>query len=80
MFIYTVPTKPRHLTFTRVFQDGVELNWIPPRDLNGELHYIIQYGSNTTNTTSNLIYYNLIGLVNGTTYNITVMAVKLSWE
>ena len=62
--------------FTRVFQDGVELNWIPPREPNGELHYIIQYGFNTTNTTSNLTYYNLTGLVNGTTYNITVMAVN----
>ena len=62
--------------FTRVFQDGVELNWIPPREPNGELHYIIQYGSNTTNTTSNLTYYNLTGLVNGTTYYITVMAVN----
>ena len=59
-----------------MFQDGVELNWIPPREPNGELHYIIQYGSNTTNTTSNLTYYNLTGLVNGTTYNITVMAVN----
>ena len=28
------------------------------------------------NTTSNLTYYNLTGLVNGTTYNITVMAVN----
>ena len=74
--LHTVPTKPRHLTITRVCKDGVELNWIPPREPNGELHYIIQYGSNTTNTTSNLTYYNLTGLVNGTTYNITVMAVN----
>ena len=71
-----VPTGPRGLAITRVFQDCVELNWIPPREPNGELHYIIQYGSNTTNTTSNLTYYNLTGLVNGTTYNITVMAVN----
>ena len=57
-------------------KDGVELNWMPPREPNGELHYIIQYGSNTTNTASNLTYYNLTGLVNGTTYNITVIAVN----
>ena len=74
--LHTVPTKPRHLTITRVFQDGVELNWIPPREPNGELHYTIQYGSNTIDTTSNLTYYNLTGLVNGTTYYITVMAVN----
>ena len=74
--MYVVPTAPRGLAIARVFQDGVELNWIPPREPNGELHYIIQYGSNTTNTASNLTYYNLTGLVNGTTYNITVMAVN----
>ena len=71
-----LPTRPRNIVFTRVFQDGVELNWIPPKEPNGELHYIIQYGSNTTNTTSNLTYYNLTGLVNGTTYYITVIAVN----
>ena len=76
LYASTVPTRPRNIVFTRVFQDGVELNWIPPKEPNGELHYIIQYGSNTTNTTSNLTYYNLTGLVNGTTYNITVMAVN----
>ena len=74
--LHTVPTKPRNLTITRVCKDGVELNWMPPREPNGELHYIIQYGSNTTNTASNLTYYNLTGLANGTTYNITVMAVN----
>ena len=76
LYIYVVPTKPRHLTITRVCKDGVELNWMPPRQPNGELHYIIQYGSNTTNTTSNLTYYNLTGLVNGTTYHIAMMAVN----
>ena len=74
--LHTAPTKPRNLKFTRVCKDGVELNWMPPREPNGELHYIIQYGSNTTNTASNLTYYNLTGLVNGTTYYITVIAVN----
>ena len=38
----TAPSPPRHLTITRVFDDGIELNWIPPREPNGDIqHYII---------------------------------------
>ena len=26
---------------TKLFQDGVELNWLPPVEPNGEVHYVI---------------------------------------
>ena len=74
----TVPSPPRHLTITRVFDDGIELNWIPPREPNGDIrHYIIKYitqdGTHVQqeiNTTNNINYYNLTGLERGQTYNI----------
>ena len=79
----TAPSPPRHLTITRVFDDGIELNWIPPREPNGDiLHYIIKYttqdGTQQEINTANYInYYNLTGLERGQTYNnIRVVAVN----
>ena len=79
----TAPSPPRHLTITRMFDDGIELNWIPPREPNGDIRrYIIKYFTqNRTqqeiNTTNNINYYNLTGLERGQTYNnITVVAVN----
>ena len=78
----TAPSPPRHLTITRVCDDGIELNWIPPREPNGDIrHYIIKYTTqnetqNKTNTGNNTNYYNLTGLERGQTYNITVVAVN----
>ena len=78
----TAPSPPRHLTVTRVCDDGIELNWIPPREPNGDIrHYIIKYTTqnktqNKTNTGNNTNYYNLTGLERGQTYNITVVAVN----
>ena len=79
----TDPSPPRHLTITRVCDDGIELNWIPPREPNGDIHhYIIKYTTqdrtqNETNTTNNINYYNLTGLDRGQTYNnIRVVAVN----
>ena len=80
----TGPSPPRDLTITRVFQHGIELNWIPPRQTNGDIqHYIIKYTTqNGTEqeipTTDNASYYNLTGLERGQTYNITVIAVNLA--
>ena len=66
------PSPPRHLTITRVFDDGIELNWIPPREPNGDIrHYIIKYNTQQEiNTTNNINYYNLTGLERGQTYHI----------
>ena len=62
--------------------DGIELNWIPPREPNGDIrHYIIKYTTQNgiqqeINTANNINYYNLTGLERGQTYNITVVAVN----
>ena len=79
----TAPSPSRHLTRTRVFDDGIELNWIPPREPNGDIrHYNITYTTQDgtqqeINTTNNTNYYNLTGLERGQTYNnITVVAVN----
>ena len=72
----TAPSPPRHLTITRVFDDGIELNWIPPREPNGDIqHYIIKYTTQDgtqqeVNTTNNTNYYNLTGLEREQTYYI----------
>ena len=79
----TAPSRPRKLTITRVFDDGIELNWIPPREPNGDIrHYIVKYTTQDgtqqeINTTNNINYYNLTGLERGQTYNnIRVVAVN----
>ena len=78
----TDPSPPRNVTITRVFQDGVELNWLPPTEPNGEVLYVVEYkredsGSWTSvNTTSDSTHYNLTGLRSGTSYTIRVVAVK----
>ena len=79
----TAPSPPRHFTITRVCDDGIELNWIPPREPNGDIrHYIIKYTTQNgtqqeINITNNINYYNLTGLERGQTYNnITVVAVN----
>ena len=75
------PSKPRNLTVTKVLTDGIELNWIPPREPNGDVRYFIQYrteGNDTLiNTTiTQLTYFNLTGLEEGTTYYIKVVVVS----
>ena len=77
----TDPSPPRNVTVTRVFQDDVELNWLPPTEPNGEVHYVVEYkredsGNWTSvNTTNDSTHYNLTGLHNGTNYTIKVLAV-----
>ena len=75
------PSKPRHLTVTRIFTDGFEINWIPPQQPNGSVLYEFNYGTNTTvfstvNTSSDDTYYNLTGLQQNTPYYIRVVAVN----
>ena len=79
----TDPSPPRNVAITRMFQDGVELNWLPPTEPNGEVHYVIEYkredsGSWTSvNTTSDSTHYNLTGLHSSTNYTIRVVAVNM---
>ena len=81
---YTVPTQPRKMNITRVLQGGAELNWLPPTDPNGEVHYVIYYTSEggteqSIDTGSDLTHYNLTGLERNRVYtNIAVQAVHLT--
>ena len=65
-----------------MFQDGAELNWLPPTEPNGEVHYVIYYtpedGTEQSNDTeSNLTHYNLTRLERNRVYtNIAVLAVN----
>ena len=76
---YTVPTLPRKMNITRVFEDGIELSWLPPTEPNGEVHYVIYYTpeggtEQAIDTGSNLTHYNLTGLEMNRVYtNIAVL-------
>ena len=78
---HSLCNEPRHVTITRVFQDGAELNWLPPTEPNGEVHYVVEYkredsGNWTSvNTASGSTHYNLTGVHSGTNYTIRVVAV-----
>ena len=71
------------MNITRVFQDGIELNWLPPTAPNGEVHYVIYYTpeggtEQSIDTGSDLTHYNLTGLERNRVYtNIAVQAVHL---
>ena len=76
------PSSPTKLSITREFQDGIELNWLPPTEANGEVHYVIYYTpeggkKQSIDTESNLTHYNVTGLERNTVYtNIAVQAVN----
>ena len=66
-----------------IFKNSVELNWLPPTDPNGEVHYVIYYTpeggtEQSIDTGSNLTHYNLTGLERNRVYtNIAVQAVNM---
>ena len=76
------PSPPRDVSITRTFQDGTELNWVPPTEPNGEVHYVIYYTpeggtEQSIDTGSDLTHYNLTGLERNRMYtNIAVQAVN----
>ena len=78
--IYTEPSTPRHPCVIGESEDGIELNWMPPLEPNGDVYYLIVnelYEENQTiNTSSGSTSFNLTGLQRGVTYNITVVAVN----
>ena len=80
LHLLIVPTPPRKVIITRVFQDGIELNWLPPTEPNGEVHYVIYYTpeggtEQSIDTGSDLTHYNLTGLERNRVYtNIAVQA------
>ena len=76
------PSSPRVLSITREFHNVIELNWLPPIERNGEVHYVIYYTpeggtEQSIDTGSNLTHYNLTGLARNRVYtNISVQAVN----
>ena len=76
------PSSPRSPSITREFQDGIELNWLPPTEPNGEVYYVIYYtpegGTKQSIVTgSDLTHYNLTRLERNRVYtNIAVQAVN----
>ena len=80
----TVPTPPKNVTITRMLLCGIELNWLPPTEPNGEVHYVIYYTpeggtEQSIDTGSDLTHYKLTGLERNTLYtNIAVQAVNVA--
>ena len=79
----SVATKPRKVKITRVFQDGIELNWLPPTEPNGEVHYVIYYTpeggtEQSIDTGSDLTHYNLTGLERNRVYTNNAVQV-VTW-
>ena len=70
------PSAPRYPCILGGSSDGIELNWIPPLEPNGDVYYLINNGKSTVNTSSGSTYFNLTGLQRGVTYSITVVAVN----
>ena len=72
----------KKLYITRKFQNGIELNWLPPTEPNGKVHYVIYYTpengtEQSINTGSDLTHYNLTGLERNRVYtNVAVQAVN----
>ena len=64
------------------YQNGIELNWLPPTEPNGEVHYVIYYtpegdAEQLIDTGSNLTHYNVTRLERNRVYtNIAVQAVN----
>ena len=71
------------MKITGIFKNSVELNWLPPTEPNGEVHYVIYYTpeggtEQSIDTGSNLTHYNLTGLERNRVYtNIAVQAVNI---
>ena len=82
--ILTGPSDPRALSITKILKAEIELNWLPPTEPNGEVHYVIYYTpkggtEQSIDTGSNLTHYNLTGLERNRVYtNISVQAINVA--
>ena len=73
----TDPSPPRNVTITRVFQDGVELNWLPPTEPNGVVRFSVVVLSKTGQRLQKSCgprHCNVTALQRGVNYSITVVA------
>ena len=81
-FVPIGPSDPRALSITRILEEEIELNWLPPTEPNGEVHYVIYYTpeggtEQSIDTGSELTHYNLTGLERNRVHtNIVVQAVN----
>ena len=60
-----------------MFQGGVELNWLPPSEPNGEVHFAASFSSETVKqlqTSCGPRHCNVTGLQEGVVYTIDVLA------
>ena len=79
---FTGPSAPRLLSVEGILEARIELNWIPPTEPNGEVHYVIHYTSEggkeqSIDTGSNQTHYNLTGLERNRVHtNIAVQALN----
>ena len=82
MVFPVAPSYPQMLSITRILKAGIELNWLPPTEPNGEVHYVIYYTPEggtelSINTRSDLTHYNLTGFERNRVYtNIAVEAIN----
>ena len=65
------------LTIAQVMEAAIKLNWLPPINPNGEVHYVIYYTpeggtEQSIDTGSNLTHYNLTGLERNRVYTPTL--------
>ena len=80
--MYVGPSSTTKVSITREVQGGIELNWLPPTEPNGEVHYVIYYTpeggtEQSIDTGNDLTHYNLTGLERNRVYtNIAVQAVN----
>ena len=71
------PSPPRNVTITGVFQDGVELNWLPPTEPNGVVHFSVVVESRAGQQIRKSCgprHCNATALQEGVTYSIMVVA------
>ena len=76
------PSAPTMLSVEGILEARIELNWLPPTEPNGEVHYVIYYTpeggtEQSIDTGSDLTHYNLTGLERNRVYtNFSVQAVN----
>ena len=82
LYTYVGPSSPTKVSITRELYSGIELNWLPPTEPNGEVHYVIYYTpeggtEQSIGTGSDLTHYNVTGLERNRVYtDIAVQAVN----